>query len=187
MGSEMCIRDRERYIPYDSSRGDVPEMADYFTGYRWHTTGLNHDATGFPTTNPQVCNREEIRMISKVVDHVDEIENFEEFMIDDADICVVAFGSTARAAAVAVSDARARGIKAGMLRLITLWPFPERKMRELASQTDKGVIVPEANLGQLIYEVERLVSGKCPVVGVNKVGGVPIYPGEVLSKIEELA
>lgn len=176
----------EQYLPYDKTENGVSPMADYFTGYKWHTTGLNHDATGFPTTNPAICQSEEMRMITKVTDHLDEIESYETMMVDDAEICIVAFGSTARAAAVAVLEARERGIRVGMLRPLTLWPFPEKITREIADQVSKGFIVPEANLGQLIFEIDRLSDGKCPVVGVNKVGGVPIYPSEIMEKIEEL-
>ena len=192
--SEYDLVDRKRptvppeeYKPYECRDGDVPPMADYFAGYRWHSTGLNHDITGFPTTNPEICQSEEERMIKKVTDHIDEIEKYEEYMTEDAEIGIITFGSTARAAAVAVADARDRGIKAGLLRPITLWPFPEEAGRRLAEKANKGIIVPEANLGQLIYEVERVVAGRCPVAGVNKVGGVPIYPGEIFEKIEELA
>ncbi|MDP8239363.1 MAG: 2-oxoacid:acceptor oxidoreductase subunit alpha [Candidatus Hatepunaea meridiana] len=176
----------EEYKPYDSSFGDVPPMADYFTGYRWHTTGLNHDQTGFPTTDPKICQFEEERMERKVSQNLDKIISYDEFMTEDAEIGIFAFGSTARAAMVAVSDAREKGIKAGLLRAITLWPFPEEPVRKFSKQV-KGIVVPEANLGQMIYEVERVIGCNCPVVGVNKVGGVPIYPGEILAKIEELA
>ncbi len=176
----------EEYYPYDVSKSDVPPMADYFTGYKWHTTGLNHDVTGFPTTNPELIMRDEERMISKVTDHLDEIESWEEIETEDADIFVFAFGTTARSAAVALRDARAKGIKVGLLRPLTLWPFPSKRVRELA-QKAKAVIVPECNLGQIIYEVERVAHCNCPVIGVNKVGGVPIYPREILAKIEEVA
>ncbi len=176
----------EQYIPYDSSESDIPPLADYFSGYRFHMTGLNHDKTGFPTTNPAICQAENERMMRKVDAHLSEIEKYEEYLTEDADVGVIAFGSTARAAMVAVNDARERGIKAGLLRPITLWPFPEEAARNLGKRS-KGIVVPEANLGQLIYEVQRVAGCTGPVVGVNKVGGVPIYPGEILAKIEELA
>lgn len=176
----------EEYNPYDNAFGDVPPLADYFTGYRFHTTGLNHDLTGFPTTDQQIGQFEQERMIRKVMDRIDEIEKYDEYLTEDAEILVITFGSTARAAMVAVSDAREKGIKAGLFRPITLWPFPEDPVKEL-SQRVKGIVVPEANLGQLIHEVERVADCNSPIVGVNKVGGVPIYPVEILTKIEELA
>jgi len=176
----------EEYLPYDATKGDTPPMADYFTGYRWHTTGLNHDSTGFPTTNQKICQFDEERMLNKVYDHIDEFEKYEEVEMEDAEICIVTFGSTARAARIALRDARERGIKVGMLRPITFWPFPEKALRDIGHKV-KGIIVPEANLGQLIYEVERLAGCNGPIVGVQKVGGVPIYPGEIMANIEELA
>ncbi len=176
----------EEYMPYDSTKSDVPPLADYFSGYRYHTTGLNHDATGFPTTNPKICNDEEWRMLNKVYDHLDEIEKYEEIDTEDAEIGVVAFGSTARAAAVAIRDARKKGIKAGLLRPITLWPFPEEPLRRMSEKV-KGIVVPEANLGQMVYEVERIAKCSGPVASVTKVGGIPIYPREILEKIEELS
>lgn len=190
--SEITLLDRPRptvgpdeYIPYDSSQSDVPPLADYFSGYRFHMTGLNHDRTGFPTTDPKICQAENVRLIRKVEANIAEIEKFEETHLEDAEIVIVAFGSTARAAAVAIRDARGQGIKVGLFRPLTLWPFPEERMKQLAAQA-KGIIVAEANLGQLVYEVDRLVVGKCKIARVNKVGGVPIYPGEVFAKIEEL-
>jgi len=175
---------RREYYPYDSRTSDVPPLADYYTGYRFHATGLNHDMTGFPTTDPDICQKENERIMHKVSDHLSEIESYEDYLLDDAEVGVVAFGSTARAARVAVNSAREKGIKAGMLRPITLWPFPETVARRMGARCTKGVVVAEANLGQMIYEVERLTRSGTPVVGVNKVGGVPIYPAEILAKIE---
>ncbi|MBM3329808.1 MAG: 2-oxoacid:acceptor oxidoreductase subunit alpha, partial [Calditrichaeota bacterium] len=172
----------EEYLPYDSSKSDVPPMASYFSGYRFHMTGLNHDSSGFPTTTQAICHAENVRMMRKVTANLSKIEKFEEYLTEDAKIGVVAFGSTARAAVVSVSDARQNGIQAGLFRPITLWPFPEEAVRQLASHC-RTIIVAEANLGQLIYEVERVVRGECEVVGVQKVGGVPIYPAEILDKI----
>jgi len=189
---EILIVDRirptvppDQYLPYDTSNGDVPPLADYFSGYRFHMTGLNHDRSGFPTTDPATCQRENERLMRKVDANLDDIIRFETTFTDDADIIVIAFGSSARAAAVAVADARDKGIKAGLFRPLTLWPFPEKEVREFAVRV-KGLVVPEANLGQLVFEIERLVEGKCPISRVNKVGGVPIYPGEVLAQIEAI-
>jgi 2-oxoglutarate ferredoxin oxidoreductase subunit alpha len=191
--SEIVLEERprptvppEKFIPYDSSAGDVPPIADYFTKYHFHMTGLNHDKSGFPTTNPTICQQEEERMVRKVEARADEIEKYEQYRLDDAEVAVISFGSSARAAAVAVNTAREKGIKAGMFRLLTLWPFPSEAVRKLSERV-KGIVIPEANLGQLIHVVAEYASRGCRLVGVNKVGGVPIYPSEVLAKIEELA
>ncbi len=175
----------EDYLPYDTRWGDVPPIADYFSGYRFHMTGLNHDKSGFPTTDPATCQRENERLMRKVDDNLADIIRFENTSTYDAEILVIAFGSSARAAAVAIADARNKGIKVGMLRPLTLWPFPEKEVRDFANR-GKAIIVPEANLGQLFYEIDRLVAGKCPIRRINKVGGVPIYPGEVLAQIEAI-
>jgi 2-oxoglutarate/2-oxoacid ferredoxin oxidoreductase subunit alpha len=175
----------EKYFPYDSSSGDVPPMANYFEGYRFHVTGLNHTKTGFPTTDPQICQKEEERMIRKVTRDAEQLADLEAYKLEDAEIAVFSFGSTARGARVAVDEARKQGLKVGLLRAITLWPFPDRQVRELAARI-KAWVVPEVNLGQMILEVERASHRDMPLVGVNHVGGVPIPPNEILNKIKEV-
>jgi 2-oxoglutarate/2-oxoacid ferredoxin oxidoreductase subunit alpha len=175
----------DEYLPYDSRGGDVPPLADYFSGYRFHMTGLNHDRSGFPTTDPAICQSENERMMRKVEGNLDDIIRLEETQCDDAEIVVVAFGSTARAAAVTIADARAKGIKAGLFRPLTLWPFPEAALSAIADRV-RAIVVAEANLGQLILVVERIVARRCAIGRVNKVGGVPIYPGEIMKQIEAL-
>jgi len=176
----------EKYFPYDSAFGDVPPMANYFEGYRFHVTGLNHTKTGFPTTNPEICQQEEERMIRKVMKDVELLTECEEYRLGDADVALFSFGSSARGARVAVDEARKLGIKAGLLRAITLWPFPDHKIHALAQRV-KAFIVPEVNLGQMILEVERAAHKDMPIVGVNRVGGVPIAPYEILDKIKEIS
>jgi len=176
----------EEYNPYDTRFGDVPPMANYFEGYRFHATGLNHGANGFPTTNPEICHSEEMRMIRKVMKDAEALAEYEEYLLEDAEICVFAFGSTARGAKMAVDRARKSGIKVGLFRAITIWPFPEKRVHELAQRV-KAFVVPEMNLGQIILEVERAAHRDMPIVGVNRVGGVPIPPYEILEKIKEIA
>ncbi len=176
----------EEYYPHDPSFGDVPPFIPYFEGYRWHTTGLNHDKTGFPTTDPQLVTEDEKRLMRKVTCNRELIDKVEYFMAEDAEIGIFSFGSTARAAMVAVKKARAKGIKAGLMRALTLWPFPNRQVLEFAKNL-KTLIVAEFNLGQMVYEVERSVKMELPVKRVNKVGGVPIAPAEILARIEEVA
>lgn len=176
----------EEYYPFDTSFGDVPPMAAYFEGYRFHITGLNHDKTGFPTTSPDICNAEERRMLRKIDANIKDIEKFEFTMFDDADIAVVSFGHTARAAKVAIKEARKLGIKAGLFRPITVWPFPTEHLRAHRSHI-KAVVVPEMNLGQMITETQRTFGPDIPQYGVNAVGGVPIEPHEIFNKIKEIA
>jgi len=105
---------------------------------------------------------------------------------DDAELLVVAFGITARAAQRAVQDARAGGLRAGLFRPITLWPFPEQALRRAAAGA-RAVLVPEMNAGQLCLEVERHVRGDTPVARLNRIDGQPIAPREILTRLQELA
>jgi len=176
----------EEYNPYDSSKGDIPPMAAYFEGYRFHVTGLNHDKTGFPTTNPVICQSEEERMVRKIDANRKEIDSYDEIEMKDAEIGIVSFGSSARAARVAVKKLRGDGIKAGLFRPITVWPFPLEQLRAYRKQL-KAVIVAEMNLGQMTMEVERALGPDMPIKGVYKVGGVPIEPFEIVQKAMEIA
>lgn len=176
----------EDYQPYDDSKSDVPPFLPYFEGAQWHTTGLNHDETGFPTTNPEMVTRQMHRMMRKVTGNRELIDKIDYFMTDDAEVGIVAFGSTARAAMVAVKKAREAGIKAGLLRPLTIWPFPNNQVLEFSKKV-KALVVPEFNLGQIVYEVERSVHSDMTIKRINKVGGVPINPNEILAGIEEVA
>lgn len=176
-------RPPEAYNPYEVHDGElIPPMASYFEGYRFHATGLNHDMTGFPTTDPVVCHQDEVRQLEKVTRNRKEIDRWEEVLVEDAEILVVAFGSTARGAHTAILDARKEGIRAGLFRPITVWPFPEEEVRRLARRM-KAIVVAEMNLGQMILEVERSVRSDIRILGAHKVGGVPIEPYEILAKI----
>ncbi len=173
----------EEYYPYDDSKGDVPPLAPFFTGYRYNVTGLNHDKSGFPTTNPELIQRDMERQRRKLYANLDDILWYDEYKLDDAEVALIAFGSMGRSAQVAVDLAREQGIKVGLFRPITLWPFPEEKVAKIAEQVDT-ILVPEMNMGQLILEVERCAGGKAKVEGVNKVGGLPIEPPEILEAIK---
>ena len=174
----------EEYLPYDTSKGDVPPMGSYFE-YPFHTTGLHHDETGFPMTNPKKCGELLERFERKVFGNREWLESNVELDVDDAEVLVFAYGSTGLAAEVAVKWAREEGIKAGILRPLTLWPFPEKRIAELAGKVKK-IIVAEMNLGMMIREVERAVAGKVPVEGVLQSNGQPIEPPTILSKIKEV-
>ncbi len=176
----------DEYMPYDSSKGDVPPMANFGEGYRYHVTGLNHDATGFPTSKPELIESEEKRLIRKVEDNYDDIVKVEEFMCSDADRIVFAFGSSARSAKDAVIKLREKGVKAGLLKALTIWPFPDKHIEKYASNGIKGIIVPELNLGQATREVERAVKGKCKVEGLFRVDSEAILPLQIAESLERL-
>jgi 2-oxoglutarate ferredoxin oxidoreductase subunit alpha len=174
------------YLPYQPDEDGIPPMPLPGDGYRTHTTGLTHLETGFPTQVPADVNRVISRLLEKIERHRDAIEQYETSYCDDADILVVSFGITARSSERAVNNARERGIRAGLLRPVTLWPFPERALRELAGRV-KHIVVPEMNAGQLILEVERLCGGAANISGINRFDGEPIHPDEILKTIEELS
>jgi 2-oxoglutarate/2-oxoacid ferredoxin oxidoreductase subunit alpha len=175
----------EKYKPYDTSFGDVPPLAAFGSNYRFHVTGLNKAEDGFPTTKAAIVQAEEERQVRKVDANIDDIVTFEEYMLDDADVAIVAFGSTSRSARFAVNEARKAGIKAGLFRIKTFWPFPEKQIKALAGKV-KAIITPEMNLGMCTGEVKRCAEGKAPVVGIFRVDGEPINPGQILDKIKEV-
>ena len=164
----------------------VPPMAAYGDGHRFHVTGLHHDETGFPTNSPKEIERLNLRLNGKLVRYRAEIVEVAREQCDDAEIGVLAYGATARAAAHAVREARAKGIKVGLLRPRTLWPLADREIRAFAEQV-KTIIVPEMNFGQYAHEVEWAAAGACAVAPLTRVDGQPISPGQLLEAIERAA
>ncbi len=177
----------EEYLPYDNSGPDVNPMAPFGEGYRYHVTGLMHDETGFPTANPEVISACLERIHRKIASKADEIIRWEEFMLEDAEVAIFSFGATARSAKAAVRLARAEGIRAGLFRAITIWPFPERALSVLAQRV-RHLLVAEMNLGQAVLEVERSVRRtSAEVSGVFKANGEAITPEEILARVREVA
>lgn len=175
----------EEYYAYRPDTDGVPPMAPFGEGYRYHVTGLVHDESGFPSTNPEVTRKLLARLIDKIEKHKDQIILTEEFQLEGAKIALLAFGCVARSARRAVKEARAADLPVGLLRLATIWPFPEEKVRALAEQVDT-IIVPEMNMGQLRLEVERVVAGRAKVLGLSRIDGEMITPGEILARIGEV-
>lgn len=175
----------EQYKPYDTSFGDVPPLAAFGSGYRFHVTGLNKAQDGFPTTKAELVDDEQRRQIRKVEAARADIEKNEEYLTEDAEVVIFAYGSTSRSARYAVNELRKEGVKAGLFRPITLWPFPEKRVAELAQQA-KAIVVPELNLGQMNIEVERVAKGACSVTGVHRVDGEPINPGQIIDQVKEV-
>jgi 2-oxoglutarate ferredoxin oxidoreductase subunit alpha len=161
----------------------VPPIVHAGEGYRVNFDSLTHDEKGYPATFPEPHDRLVRRLVDKIRLHTDQIIEYEEIFLDDAELAVVAYGSTARSARRAVNEARREGIRVGLLRLITVWPFPGNKVRELSNQV-KAFVVPELNLGQMSREVERFTS--LPVIGVNHAGGVMMAPDPILDAIREV-
>ena len=176
-------KDKENFNPYEWTEDNVPPMPDYGTGYRYHTTGLFHDKTGFPRGTTEDAKRLMDRLTDKIEENKDDIILFDEDIRDEDNIVVVSYGSTVRSAISAVNEAREEGINAGWLKLKTIWPFADEKIKEIAEKADK-IIVPELNQGQLIREVERHVAGKAEVVGINRYDGTLIKPEHVLAELK---
>ncbi|MFW6148224.1 MAG: transketolase C-terminal domain-containing protein, partial [Atribacterota bacterium] len=162
----------------------VPPMADFGSGYRYHVTGLVHNEKGYPTSDAEEIDKFLRRLSNKVELNKKDIVIKEEYSLDDAKIAIVAYGSVARAAQRTMKLAREKGIKVGLLKLITLWPFDDDLINKLASQVDM-IVVPEMNLGQMVREVQRAAQGKSRVTSYTRIDGDLINPIEILEKIEE--
>jgi len=176
---EMPAVPPEWYEPFGNPPSDVPALAPFGEGYRYHITGLLHDARGFPTSRLDEIQPWVERIFRKVERARDDICVWEEDGVDDARVLVVAYGSTARSAKQALEIARARyGRKVGLLTLKTLWPFPEEIVAEAAEHAQR-VIVAEMNLGQVALEVERVV-GRSKVLRVGRADGQMVTPAQIV-------
>jgi 2-oxoglutarate ferredoxin oxidoreductase subunit alpha len=162
----------------------VPPLPYAGEGYNVHLTGLTHDERGYPDMTAEAHDRLTRRLFDKIEKNADDIIQVEEYELGDARIVVVAYGCTARSARSAVLQARAKGIPVGLLRLVSIWPFPEKIIRDLATKADR-FIVAEMNLGQIRLEVERV--SHQTVQGVHHAGGAMIPPEPILAAIEEAA
>ena len=176
----------EWYIPYEDTPSGVSPMANFGEGYRYHVTGLTHDVRGFPTSRPDEIGPFISRLHRKISSHFSEIHIAEFFKTEDAEITIVAYGCVARSAKRAVIEAREKGLKVGLLKLSTIWPFM-RTAVEKALQTSKILIVPEMNMGQISREVKRVNRGVARVITLNKVDGTIITPMEILNRIQEVS
>jgi 2-oxoglutarate/2-oxoacid ferredoxin oxidoreductase subunit alpha len=175
----------DKYLPYDSSKGDIPPMANYGEGYRFHVTGLKHDDTGFPTNDNNLSAKGLERIVRKVESRKNEIIDLEYYKADDAGCLFIAYGPTARSARRAVDELRRDGKKVGLLRLKTIWPFADEQILEAARKA-KYIIVPEMNLGQIYFEVKRAVEGTAKVFPLFRVDTEPITPKELYDKVKEI-
>ncbi len=179
----------EDYRPYECESDQPAVLNPMFTGYRYHFTGLHHDAKGFPTEEIETCRKLIQRLEDKVMVHRDEIELNEEFMLDDmtgeeGEVLIIAYGSVSLSAKEAIRHLRAEGIKAGLFRPITLWPSPDVTMKKYTDMI-KNVLCVELNIRQYTEEVER-VSGRLDIEGLFKVNGRPISPYEIVNKVKEV-
>jgi 2-oxoglutarate ferredoxin oxidoreductase subunit alpha len=168
---------------YEPGEDLVPEMAHAGEGYKVYVTGLTHDRRGYPSLNPATQKELVTRLFEKIRRAADRLVMVESDQIEGADVVVVSYGITSRVALRAVHMARAKGLKVGTLRLICVWPFPEKLIRELAGKV-KALVMPELNMGQVVIELERCAAGQCRVLHVPHAGGTVHDPAEILAAIE---
>lgn len=174
----------EDFKAYATDESLIPAMPAFGSGYRWHVTGLVHDETGFPKGTPAATLAAANRQRAKLENNLDDIVQVENYRMEDADFAVVAFGGAARTAYETVDMARAEGLKVGLVRPVTIWPFAEAQMKELAGRV-KGILVHELNCGQYVHEVERAVSGKVPVSLYAKYDNEPATPAQLLEEVKK--
>ena len=178
---------REGFEPYAVTDDLVPPMARPGDGFRAHTTGLTHAPGGFPTQVPAEAAAAVRRTTDKLTLHREEIERWQLVEADDADLLIVAIGISARAARLAVRELRAEGLKVGLFRPVTLWPFPEEALRDAVAKSGaKTVLVPEMNQGQLVLEVERVLAGRSEARPLNRIDGQAIAPDEIVAAAKEI-
>ena len=174
----------EDFKAYATDESLVPAMPAFGSGYRWHVTGLVHDETGFPKGTPAATLAAANRQRAKLENNLDDIVQVENYRMEDADFAVVAFGGAARTAYETVDMARAEGLKVGLVRPVTIWPFAEAQMKKLAGRV-KGILVHELNCGQYVHEVERAVNGKVPVSLYAKYDNEPATPAQLLEEVKK--
>ncbi|MFC2088706.1 2-oxoacid:acceptor oxidoreductase subunit alpha [Calditrichota bacterium] len=173
------------YLPYEYGEDLVPDIVKAGDGYKFHITGLTHDERGYPDMTWQMQEKCVGRLIDKIIKNADDIIITEDENLENADVVVISYGITSRVALRAIQMAEEKGMKKiGKLRLITAWPFPEKKIRELAPKV-KAFVVPEMNYGQMVLEVERCAAGQCKTILVPHAGGTVHQPEVIFEAIQE--
>ena len=175
----------EWYIPYEHTLTGVPPMASFGDGYRYHITGLVHDEKGFPTSRPDEVLQGLSRLFEKIEKGFGEICEVRYYKMEDAEYCIVAYGSVVLSAKSAIEILREEGIKAGLLELVTLWPFPRFAFERVLNMGIKGFLVPEMNMGQVYREVVRVTEREVPIKKFNKIIGELITPYEIVKEIKK--
>ena len=172
----------DQYLPYKIDASMIPAMANFGDGYRYHVTGLTHGENGLPTGKQEEVLQFMRRLTDKFTPYLDRIQLYEEIMLEDAELIVVAYGCSARSALEAVHEARREGLKAGLFRPVTIWPFPRQQLLKYAGHR---FLMAEMNAGQLIGELEKTI-GSRSVFGLNRIDEELITPEEVLTRIKEV-
>lgn len=174
----------EDYKPYEAGPEEPAVLNPFFKGYYYHVTGLHHGPKGHPTEDGPTCEYNISRLMNKINNKRDDIVDYEEFMLDDAEVCIIAYGSISRGAKEAVMKLRNDGIKAGLFRPITLWPSPDKKLKEIGERFEK-IFVTELNKGQYLEEIQRVMK-RDDFATLHKANGRPIAPLEMVAKVKEM-
>ncbi len=184
---EEYTGDPSEYKPYGAQMNKPAVLNPMFKGYRYHITGLHHGPTGFPTEDKDICAFNIERLMGKIQDvgDLDDQPDYEEFMLDDAEVCMIAYGSISRGAKEAVVKLREEGIKAGLFRPIMLWPSPAKKIEEIGKKFDKIFITELNQMGQYTEEIER-VTGRKDFATLRTANGRPIPPMDMVAKVKEM-
>ncbi len=186
-GRKFTDKTPAEYRPFEAGPDGIPDMAPIGHGYNFHVTGLTHDEKGYPVMTAEAQDKLLRRLRAKILDREDDLTLVDQSW-DGEPTLVVSYGITSRVAYKAIADARSKGLKVGHLRLKTVWPFPERKLRAILKRGQvKRIVMPEINLGQLVREVERVAGGAVNVRHVSHAGGAVHRPAEILAAIEEVA
>lgn len=175
---------KDKYLPFKNDTDGIPFMVKAGDGYKFHITGLTHDERGYPVINAEAQAVNVRQIVDKIDNNADKIISLEEDQIDGAEVVVLSYGITSRVAIRAVQLARKEGIKIGTMRLITCWPFPEKRIKELAPKV-KAFVMPEINYGQMVRELERANAGVAKVLHVPHCGGWVHDPNDILAVIKE--
>jgi len=195
---EASIVNREKfegdpadYKPYDVPMNKPAVLNPMFEGYKYHVTGLHHGAEGFPTEDAEQCEFNIERLVGKINtiaaenDGLDDLPDYEEYLMDDAEVCIIAYGSIGLGAYEAVNKLREDGIKAGMFRPIMLWPSPAKKIAEIGEKFGDKIMLTELNMGQYAKEIERVIK-RDDFTTLLKANGRPIAPAEMVAKVKEM-
>jgi 2-oxoglutarate ferredoxin oxidoreductase subunit alpha len=177
---------KKNYMPFLAEGNPVAPMARAGDGCKMHITGLTHDERGYPVLTPEIQKEMVERIVNKIIKNKDDILLFEEIELEDADFAIITYGISVRVALKAMEMARDAGIKCGVLKLITIWPFAEEVIRKLSGRV-KGILVAEINLGQIFLEVKRCVQGQVPVELLGHAGGAVFKPVELFHLIKEFS
>ncbi len=170
--------------PFEANGDDTAPMLPVGKGYKFHVTGLTHDYRGYPIIDAEAQEKKVKHLVDKIRNHVDEIIWIEEKDVEGAELVVMSYGISSRVVQPAVAKARKEGIKIGQIKMVTVWPFPEKRVRELAEKV-KALVMVEMNYGQVYFEMDRCAAGKCKTYLCGHAGGTVHKPDDIYQTIKE--